>query len=476
MLMKGRILVYTISGCPHCKAAKAKLADLALKYYEININEHPQRRDEMIKLTNAHTVPQIFFNDLLIGGNDKFQSLSEEELAKLIEMVKNEEPSSAAPEPQSIQNLAKQFKFDNLPDDDHVDLIKGLRSDELVVRTHKRKLVISHQSCFAANDFIKHICSRHHKTEKEAFEIGDSYVKRGIAHSVVPKYGLPFKTGDDILYRFLEDNPSKALNSGVAAYKKVGRASEVGVMLRNSILQLYDDFLSADGKKVDYDGMKKSKNFKEYVKISALLQRVEVTSLSRDEKLAFFINIYNALVIHGNISFGFPTSQLQRYKFFNNCKYLISGHEYSLQDVENGVLRANRKGVGQLTHPFGQDDSRLEVALKKHEPLIHFALVCGAKSCPPIKTYSSDHIMQELQLAGAGFVESDDNCLIDGREIKLSMIFKWYSVDFGNDQAEVVAYICSIMPNGDKKERLKKLIDENSFKVSYLTYNWDTNK
>lgn len=43
-----------------------------------------------------------------------------------------------------------------------------------------------------------------------------------------------------------------------------------------------------------------------------------------------------------------------------------------------------------FTKPFGKKDVRAKVALEKHQPLIHFALVCGAKSCPPIKTYSAN--------------------------------------------------------------------------------------
>ena len=62
---------------------------------------------------------------------------------------------------------------------------------------------------------------------------------------------------------------------------------------------------------------------------------------------------------------------------------------YSLNDMENGVLRANRKPVAALRRPFSQNDPRLEVALSEPEPKVHFALVCGARSCPPIKTYSA---------------------------------------------------------------------------------------
>lgn len=46
--------------------------------------------------------------------------------------------------------------------------------------------------------------------------------------------------------------------------------------------------------------------------------------------------------------------------------------------------------LGMFTRPFSKSDPRLKVALEVHEPLVHFALVCGAKSCPPIKTYTSD--------------------------------------------------------------------------------------
>ena len=77
-------------------------------------------------------------------------------------------------------------------------------------------------------------------------------------------------------------------------------------------------------------------------------------------------------------------------QFFNSVCYIIGGYEYSLQDIENGVLRANRRGVGMLSLPFSTHDPRLRVALDSCEPLVHFGLVCGAKSCPPIATYTAD--------------------------------------------------------------------------------------
>ena len=69
--------------------------------------------------------------------------------------------------------------------------------------------------------------------------------------------------------------------------------------------------------------------------------------------------------------------------------YIIGGHSFALNEIENGVLRSNRKAIGAVTKPFSRSDPRLKIALPAPEPKIHFALVCGAKSCPPIKTYSA---------------------------------------------------------------------------------------
>jgi len=55
-------------------------------------------------------------------------------------------------------------------------------------------------------------------------------------------------------------------------------------------------------------------------------------------QLAFFINIYNALVIHGYVEVGPPTHFWQRLAFFRRVSYIIGGHTFSLNDIEHGML------------------------------------------------------------------------------------------------------------------------------------------
>ncbi|RXN01195.1 hypothetical protein EOD39_7597 [Acipenser ruthenus] len=140
--------------------------------------------------------------------------------------------------------------------------------------------------------------------------------------------------------------------------------------------------------------MAKSQTFEKYCELAIQLQHVELEIMSREEKLSFFINIYNTLVIHRHMKMGSPKNMWQ--SFFNYVSYLIGKAVFTLQDIENRILRGNRKGVAQLIRPFSKGDPRLQIALPDAEPLIHFALNCGAKGCPPIKTYTAKWILNHM--------------------------------------------------------------------------------
>jgi glutaredoxin 3 len=67
----GRITVFSIDGCSHCRLLKAALAARNIPYSDINISHYPQKRADMLALTDRHTVPQVFFNERYIGGADE---------------------------------------------------------------------------------------------------------------------------------------------------------------------------------------------------------------------------------------------------------------------------------------------------------------------------------------------------------------------------------------------------------------------
>lgn len=100
-----------------------------------------------------------------------------------------------------------------------------------------------------------------------------------------------------------------------------------------------------------------------YVNLVEDLQRVDLLSLSHDEKLAFFLNLHNSMAIHAVVRVGHPGGMIDRRSFFGDFMYVIGGHPYSLSSINNGILRSNRRPPYSLTKPFSNGDKRLEVVV-----------------------------------------------------------------------------------------------------------------
>lgn len=73
--MKGRIIVYSIVGCPFCIRAKGYLDQLGLQYMDVNVEKNSAARQNLIAMTGKKTVPQVFFNERHIGGWDNLSNM-----------------------------------------------------------------------------------------------------------------------------------------------------------------------------------------------------------------------------------------------------------------------------------------------------------------------------------------------------------------------------------------------------------------
>ncbi|XP_051564483.1 uncharacterized protein LOC127447042 isoform X2 [Myxocyprinus asiaticus] len=468
--MKGRVTVYSVPGCPHCIQAKTTLSKLGLPVCDVDLNKHRELQTHVKELTGRSTVPQIFFNNVYVGNNEDLQNLDPDHLERLVLLIREHPvPLDAPPVPEENSPDPEEFKCER---DAYADMIEELKRSG-VIGSHRRGLRV-YRNSFTGTELVDWLCKEKGVDRKEAGEIAQSLTVR---KHLNPVTGQRQCNEGSTIFRLLEHVPNAALNSGETAACSPIKACDLSEALRNQILKLYSDHLSKDGKTVDYKAMSQSLYFERYCELAVKLQRVELLSLSREEKLAFFINIYNSLVIHGNLHLGFPKNLWQRYRFFNYVSYLIGGEVFTLQDIENGVLRGNRKGVAQLLKPFSKNDPRLQVALPDVEPLIHFALNCGAKGCPPIKTYTPQDIDSQLCAAAEAFLENDDGCMIDSgrREVKLSQIFKWYKADFGGTDEKLLNWVFDHMGASRKKRSLQALMSQGNTKVSYLPYDWSTN-
>ena len=72
-----KVVIYSGNRCAYCNAAKRLLDSKNVDYTEINVDEDPARRDEMISRTQRQTVPQIFINEQHVGGFDDLSELNQ---------------------------------------------------------------------------------------------------------------------------------------------------------------------------------------------------------------------------------------------------------------------------------------------------------------------------------------------------------------------------------------------------------------
>jgi GH15 family glucan-1,4-alpha-glucosidase len=228
--------------------------------------------------------------------------------------------------------------------------------------------------------------------------------------------------------------------------------------------------------RVAYERMRTSRVYREYVELSRVLGGMDPCKLrGREERIAFWINIYNVLVIHGVVEMGIRDSVKEVRNFFKRVKYRVGDMLLSPEDIEHGVLRANRRPPGSLSRKFRRGDSRLACSLDAMEPRVHFALVCASSSCPPIGVYTAENLDGELDIAArtflnAGGVELDKEA---GR-VSLSRVFKWYGGDFGKDAAPVLRFIAPYLYM--EEDRTFLLENASRLGVSYQDYDWRLNR
>jgi hypothetical protein len=149
---------------------------------------------------------------------------------------------------------------------------------------------------------------------------------------------------------------------------------------------------------------------------------------SREARLAFWLNVYNALALHGIVRLGVRRSVRRVWNFFGRVSYRVGGLVFSLDDIEHGLLRGNRRRKLPPVRPFRRGDPRRLLAVVPPDPRYHFAITCGAASCPAVGVYRAAAVDAQLDLAARNFVNQET--VLEEDRIVCSRLFKWYRDDF----------------------------------------------
>jgi hypothetical protein len=186
-----------------------------------------------------------------------------------------------------------------------------------------------------------------------------------------------------------------------------------------------------------------------------------------DARIAFWVNLYNALVVHCLCLHPLHGSLLFHLRLFDRVAYRVGRHAYPLNLIENGVLRANRRPPYRRRRPLRDSDPRLTVAPSAIEPRIHFALNCGARSCPPIRAYEPESLDEQLDDATRAYLESESRLEPERRRVTLPRLMRLYAADFG-DRDEQIRFAARYLP------QLAVLLGERAarIRVEYGRFDW----
>ncbi|NIO05927.1 MAG: DUF547 domain-containing protein [Proteobacteria bacterium] len=250
---------------------------------------------------------------------------------------------------------------------------------------------------------------------------------------------------------------------------------DIASRLMTSLWDLKLKFFDVNRGRVDYESMRRSSEYQEYKGTAAQLKHFDLRQLvTREQRLAFWINLYNVLVVHGIAELGITASVREVSGFFRNLSYQIGEFNFSPDDIEHGILRANSRPPYGLFSLFMRGDRRRRFSLSEVDPRIHFALVCGSRSCAPIRFYDADHIDEQLNLAAKNFVNSSEVIILPEKHtIFLSQIFRWYRGDFGG-KSGVFRFLLSYLNRDEKSFFLERNLDR--IRIEYLFYDWNLNR
>jgi hypothetical protein len=149
-----------------------------------------------------------------------------------------------------------------------------------------------------------------------------------------------------------------------------------------------------------------------------------------EQRKAFWINVYNGYII---ALLKKDKSQFDdRGAFFKKKQINIAGNTLSFDDIENGMIRKSQYkfGLGYVGKIFPPAFER-HLRVKQRDFRIHFAINCGAKSCPPVRTYYAKSVNDQLQNAAKVYLKDHTKYFKENNTVETSTLMSWFRGDFG---------------------------------------------
>lgn len=205
--------------------------------------------------------------------------------------------------------------------------------------------------------------------------------------------------------------------------------------------QLLKNNISANGY-TNYKGFIKSKPiFKSY--LTSLSENIPTEKWTKEDKLAYWMNTYNAFTIKLIID-NYPIKSIKYIKNAWDSRFFKLGNKwYNLSDIEHKILR------------------------KMNDPRIHFGINCASYSCPPLlsRAFTAATVNNDLNYLAHQFINDKKRNIISENSIQVSKIFQWFSKDF-KTEGSLIDYL----------NKYSDITIKSNAKKSFKKYNWNLNE
>lgn len=186
--------------------------------------------------------------------------------------------------------------------------------------------------------------------------------------------------------------------------------------------------------------------------LGSYLDRVagaNLSALPEAERLAFWLNAYNACTVRGVVDHWPTAGVLEVEGFFDSIDYRVAQSELTLNELENERIRA----------VFA-------------EPRIHFAVNCASVGCPPLRpeAYVGGRLEAQLEAQAGAFVRASTEVDANQMQVRLSQIFEWFGGDF-EAAGGVREFVASRL---DEPEATA--VRTEGYQIQFVPYDWSLNK
>lgn len=233
-----------------------------------------------------------------------------------------------------------------------------------------------------------------------------------------------------------KENPKKDTSNEVIDHRRF-----------EQLLKKYVD----DKGMIDYAGLRASRSDRERLnQYIRALGKASTEGAEEAAQLAFFINAYNALVIHAVLQRWPVTNVYEEDGFFDGDRHRVAGTAMTLDGLDKEVIR-----------------KRFE------DPRVNFVLVCAAKSCPRLRTtaLTSENLDAELQAATEEYIPKVTRATGENT-VETSQLFEWYSSEFEAAAGSLAVYLARHV----KSPSLRRLLSSDTVTIRFSEYDWAINK